>query len=130
MYVLVFTPYFSNMHVMIEINFSGLADPYVKGQLGFYRFRTRTHKKTLLPKWQEEFKIPICSWEAPNILVIEVRDKDTFVDDTLGYVSNPLIKCHCILFLGFQLSTCFYLIIESLVIFCLNLDLDTYKGLC
>ncbi|KAK0601339.1 hypothetical protein LWI29_023290 [Acer saccharum] len=63
---------------------NGLADPYVKGQLGPYRFRTKTHKKTLTPKWHEEFKIPICTWESPNVLSIEVRDKDHFVDDTLG----------------------------------------------
>ncbi|KAL4580485.1 hypothetical protein LXL04_016680 [Taraxacum kok-saghyz] len=63
---------------------NGLADPYVKGQLGAYRFRTKTQKKTLAPKWQEEFKIPITSWESPNLLMIEVRDKDHFIDDTLG----------------------------------------------
>lgn len=69
---------------MIGMNFSGLADPYVKGQLGQYRFRTKTQKKTLTPKWYEEFKIPICSWDSPNVLSIEVRDKDHFKDDTLG----------------------------------------------
>lgn len=63
---------------------NGLADPYVKGQLGPYRFRTKTQRKTLSPKWHEEFKIPICTWDSPNVLVIEVRDKDHFVDDTLG----------------------------------------------
>ncbi|KAK1320106.1 C2 domain-containing protein [Acorus calamus] len=63
---------------------NGLADPYVKGQLGQYRFRTKIQKKTLSPKWQEEFKIPISSWESPNILIIEVRDKDHIFDDTLG----------------------------------------------
>ncbi|KAK3198508.1 hypothetical protein Dsin_021923 [Dipteronia sinensis] len=63
---------------------NGLADPYVKGQLGPYRFRTKTHKKTLTPKWHEEYKIPICTWESPNVLLIEVRDKDHFVDDSLG----------------------------------------------
>ncbi|KAE8691836.1 C2 domain-containing protein [Hibiscus syriacus] len=30
---------------------NGLADPYVKGQVGSYRFKTKTHKKTLSPKW-------------------------------------------------------------------------------
>ncbi|XVF79193.1 hypothetical protein PTKIN_Ptkin14bG0200600 [Pterospermum kingtungense] len=69
---------------------NGLADPYVKGQLGPYRFRTKIHKKTLSPKWLEEFMIPVCTWEAANILIIEVRDKDHFVDDTLGFVSKPL----------------------------------------
>ncbi|KAJ4726556.1 C2 domain-containing protein [Melia azedarach] len=63
---------------------NGLADPYVKGQLGPYRFRTKIQKKTLSPKWHEEFKIPICTWESANVLSIEVRDKDHFVDDTLG----------------------------------------------
>ncbi|KAF8413583.1 hypothetical protein HHK36_001574 [Tetracentron sinense] len=63
---------------------NGLADPYVKGQLGPYRFRTKTQKKTLAPKWQEEFKIPICTWDSPNVLVLEVRDKDHFRDDILG----------------------------------------------
>ncbi|XP_058208437.1 C2 domain-containing protein At1g53590 [Rhododendron vialii] len=63
---------------------NGLADPYVKGQLGPYRFRTKTQWKTLAPKWHEEFKVPICTWESPNVLAIEVRDKDQFMDDTLG----------------------------------------------
>ncbi|GMJ10036.1 hypothetical protein like AT1G53590 [Hibiscus trionum] len=66
---------------------NGLADPYVKGTLGPYRFRTKTHKKTLSPKWQEEFLIPIFSWETPNVMVIEVRDKDHLFDDTLGNCS-------------------------------------------
>lgn len=65
-----------------ELN--GLADPYVKGQLGPYRFKTKTQKKTLAPKWLEEFRIPICTWESSNLLSIEVRDKDHFVDDSLG----------------------------------------------
>nr|POE51074.1 c2 domain-containing protein [Quercus suber] len=63
---------------------NGLADPYIKGQLGGYRFRTKIQRKTLTPKWQEEFKIPIVTWESRNKLVIEVCDKDHFVDDTLG----------------------------------------------
>ncbi|ONK69964.1 uncharacterized protein A4U43_C05F28790 [Asparagus officinalis] len=66
---------------------SGFADPYVKGQLGPYRFRTKIQKKTLAPRWQEEFKIPISSWEAPNELIIQVCDKDRMFNDTLG-------ECH------------------------------------
>ncbi|XP_017642310.1 C2 domain-containing protein At1g53590 isoform X1 [Gossypium arboreum] len=66
---------------------NGLADPYVKGTLGPYRFRTKTQKKTLSPKWHEEFMIPVCSWEAPNVLIIEVRDKDHLYDDSLGKCS-------------------------------------------
>ncbi|KAK6157453.1 hypothetical protein DH2020_011701 [Rehmannia glutinosa] len=63
---------------------NGLADPYVKGQLGPYRFRTKTMKKTLAPMWREEFKIPICTWESENMLAIEVRDKDHIFDDMMG----------------------------------------------
>ncbi|XP_010918930.1 C2 domain-containing protein At1g53590 isoform X1 [Elaeis guineensis] len=63
---------------------NGLADPYVKGQLGPYRFRTEIQKKTLAPKWLEEFKIPISSWATPNILVLEILDKDRVFDDMLG----------------------------------------------
>ncbi|KAE8653820.1 C2 domain-containing protein [Hibiscus syriacus] len=63
---------------------NGLADPYVKGQVGSYRFKTKTHKKTLSPKWHEEFMIPIFSWDTPNVLTLEVLDKDHFVDDFLG----------------------------------------------
>ncbi|XAR68206.1 hypothetical protein NMG60_11003257 [Bertholletia excelsa] len=63
---------------------NGLADPYVKGQLGPYRFRTNTQKKTLAPKWHEEYKVPIIAWEMSNVLAIELCDKDRFVDDALG----------------------------------------------
>lgn len=63
---------------------NGLADPFVKGCLGAYQFKTKIQKKTLAPKWQEEFKIPISSWDSPNQLVLNVRDKDTFRDDELG----------------------------------------------
>lgn len=63
---------------------NGLADPYVKGCLGPYRFRSKTKKKTLAPKWQEEFKIPIVTWESQNMLTLEVRDKDHIFDDMMG----------------------------------------------
>ncbi|KAL6646763.1 hypothetical protein ACP70R_015457 [Stipagrostis hirtigluma subsp. patula] len=71
---------------------NGLADPYVKGYLGPYRFQTKIHKKTLNPKWLEEFKIPITSWEAINLLSLQVRDKDPIFDDTLGDCSISINK--------------------------------------
>ncbi|KAK9093195.1 hypothetical protein Syun_028106 [Stephania yunnanensis] len=63
---------------------NGLADPFVKGQIGSKTFRTKIQKKTLSPKWLEEFKFSIHTWESPNMLAIEVLDKDHFYDDTLG----------------------------------------------
>ncbi|GMH05557.1 hypothetical protein Nepgr_007397 [Nepenthes gracilis] len=66
---------------------NGLADPYVKGQLGPYKFRTKIQRKTLTPNWLEEFRIPILSWESVNVLAIKVRDKDPFADDNLGVCS-------------------------------------------
>ncbi|XP_006643983.1 C2 domain-containing protein At1g53590-like isoform X1 [Oryza brachyantha] len=66
---------------------NGLADPYVKGRLGPFKFQTEIQRKTLSPKWFEEFKIPITSWESLNELVMEVRDKDPMFDDSLGTCS-------------------------------------------
>lgn len=66
---------------------NGLADPYVKGQMGPYRFKTKIRRKTLAPKWLEDFRIPIITWESPNILNFEVRDKDPIFDDALGICS-------------------------------------------
>ena len=58
----------------------------MKGRLGPFKFQTQIQRKTLSPKWFEEFKIPITSWEASNELFMEVRDKDPMFDDLLGYV--------------------------------------------
>ncbi|RWR97397.1 C2 domain-containing protein [Cinnamomum micranthum f. kanehirae] len=69
---------------MKAADLNGLSDPYVKGKLGTYQFRTKIQKKTLAPKWQEEFKIPIHTWESPNVLLLEVFDKDRMFDDSLG----------------------------------------------
>ncbi|XP_050368771.1 C2 domain-containing protein At1g53590-like isoform X2 [Argentina anserina] len=83
-------------HLKVEIieasemkasDLNGFADPYVTGQFGVYQFKTKIRKKTLNPKWFEEFKIPVITWDSPNLLAIEVHDKDIFVDDTLGNCS-------------------------------------------
>ncbi|XP_038984951.1 C2 domain-containing protein At1g53590-like isoform X2 [Phoenix dactylifera] len=71
---------------------NGLSDPYVKGQLGPYRFQTKIQRKTLAPKWHEEFRVPISSWEAPNLLALQVRDKDHIFDDVLGDCSVDISK--------------------------------------
>lgn len=69
---------------------AGFSDPYVNGQFGSYKFQTKVQKKTLTPKWHEEFKIPIFTWESSNIISLELRDKDHFGYDTLGFVSELL----------------------------------------
>lgn len=71
-----------------ETSFAGLADPYVKGQLGAYRFKTMTQKGTLVPKWFEEFKIPIVRWDFLNVLAIEVWDECHSLFDFLGLTKN------------------------------------------
>ncbi|KAG5033249.1 hypothetical protein JHK85_017231 [Glycine max] len=48
--------------------------------------KTKIQRKTLTPKWHEEFKIPIITWESDNVLVIAVCDKDHFYDDILGFL--------------------------------------------
>lgn len=63
-----------------------MADPYVKGKLGLYKFRTKIQRKTLAPKWHEEFKIPVFSWDKLNNMIIAVHDKDHLYDDFLGFV--------------------------------------------
>ncbi|XP_042030713.1 C2 domain-containing protein At1g53590-like isoform X1 [Salvia splendens] len=63
---------------------NGLADPYVNLQFGLSKFRTKTRKKTLSPKWHEEFKFPIFTWESDNLLIFEVLDKDHLYDDKMG----------------------------------------------
>ncbi|XP_037405152.1 C2 domain-containing protein At1g53590-like [Triticum dicoccoides] len=69
---------------MKPADINGLSDPYVRGRIGPFKFQTQIQRKTLSPKWFEEFKIPITSWEASNELVMEVRDKDHMFDDSLG----------------------------------------------
>ncbi|KAG4957618.1 hypothetical protein JHK85_043998 [Glycine max] len=57
------------------------------GRMSNHSFRAKIQRKTLTPKWHEEFKIPIITWEFDNVLGIAVRDKDHFYDDILGHYS-------------------------------------------
>lgn len=81
-------------HALLEVieaadlkasDFNGLSDPYVIGRLAPYRFATQIQWKTLAPRWLEEFKVPILSWDGKCVLHIGVEDKDRFTtDDNLG----------------------------------------------
>ncbi|XP_020696554.1 C2 domain-containing protein At1g53590 [Dendrobium catenatum] len=57
---------------------NGLADPYVKVNLGTTKLQTNIQRKTLSPKWFEEFKIPISSWDRPNHCFLKLLTRITF----------------------------------------------------
>lgn len=51
-----------------------------------FRFKTETCRRTLAPKWHEEFRLPILSWDLPNKLALEVADDGRLTKETLGCV--------------------------------------------
>jgi Ca2+-dependent lipid-binding protein len=64
---------------------TGSSDPYVKGRIGMVKFRTSIIRRTLNPIWNEEFLVPIVSWNDQTFLNINVKDHDTMSgDDDLG----------------------------------------------
>eukprot|EP00850_Spirogloea_muscicola_P003844 SM000016S01832 [mRNA] locus=s16:104651:108872:+ [translate_table: standard] len=64
---------------------NGFSDPFVKGALGGARFKSAVKYKTLNPKWYEEFRVPLATWDLPNLLILRVRDKDPVHFEELGY---------------------------------------------
>ncbi|KAH8935387.1 hypothetical protein BDL97_17G024500 [Sphagnum fallax] len=66
-------------------DFNGLSDPFVEGTLSTKKFSTKIIWKTLNPKWDEKFELPIASWELPNLLLLQIFDKDRFRNDNLGF---------------------------------------------
>ncbi|CAM6013078.1 unnamed protein product [Sphagnum balticum] len=71
-------------------DFNGLSDPFVKGTLSCKKFSTKIIWKTLNPKWDEKFELPIASWELPNLLLLHIFDKDRFHNDDLGFCVVPI----------------------------------------
>ncbi|RDX72852.1 C2 and GRAM domain-containing protein, partial [Mucuna pruriens] len=68
---------------------NGLSDPYVRLQLGKHRFRTKVIKKSLNPKWNEEFSFKVD--DLNEELVISVMDEDKFFnDDFVGQLKVPI----------------------------------------
>jgi hypothetical protein len=72
---------------------SGLSDPYVKLQYFKYARQTKIKKKTLKPKWNEEFLLYVPTWTSPQVALIKVLDHDDFSrDDKLGQIQINLAK--------------------------------------
>ncbi|XP_027338602.1 C2 and GRAM domain-containing protein At1g03370-like isoform X1 [Abrus precatorius] len=68
---------------------NGLSDPYVRLQLGKQRFKTKVIKKSLNPKWDEEFSFWVD--DLNEELVISVMDEDKFFnDDFVGQLKVPI----------------------------------------
>lgn len=69
------------------------SDPYVVVRIGKQKLKTRVVKKSVNPEWDEELTLSI---EDPAVPIrLEVFDKDTFVDDTMGNAEvdiRPLVE--------------------------------------
>lgn len=74
------------------LHHAGYSDPFVKGELAAKRFVTKVKWKTLSPKWNESFKLPVANWDLPNVLLLRVLDKDRFHDDELGSVTHLVLN--------------------------------------
>jgi len=70
---------------------SGTSDPYctIKSSFNKQTFKTKVVKKTLNPKWEQEFKI--FTSKAEGQIIVKMMDKDRFSkDELMGEVTLPL----------------------------------------
>lgn len=68
---------------------NGLSDPYVRLQLGKQRYKTKVIKKSLNPRWDEEFSFRVD--DLNEELVVSVMDEDKFFnDDFVGQLKVPM----------------------------------------
>lgn len=70
----------------------GYPDPYVKVTVGHQTKTTKVQPKTLHPKWNETLKFSIATLEQLDKILINVRDKDHFYDERLGYDVTLTVK--------------------------------------
>ncbi|PAN05581.1 hypothetical protein GQ55_1G151800 [Panicum hallii var. hallii] len=69
------------------------SDPYAVVRIGKQKLRTRVIKKNTNPEWNEELTLSIEDPAHP--VKLEVFDKDTFVDDSMGNAEldiRPLVE--------------------------------------
>ncbi|XP_022105841.1 multiple C2 and transmembrane domain-containing protein 2-like isoform X3 [Acanthaster planci] len=69
---------------LIPMDDNGLSDPYIKFKLGSEKYKSKTEKGTLNPKWMEQFDLRLFE-DQTNMLEISVWDKDVgSKDDIMG----------------------------------------------
>ncbi|KAK4259178.1 hypothetical protein QN277_005535 [Acacia crassicarpa] len=68
---------------------NGLSDPYVKIHLGRQKFRTKVVKKSLNPKWDEEFSFRVDDLNEELHFCVMDEDK-YFQDDFVGQLKVPV----------------------------------------
>lgn len=57
---------------------AGKSDPYAKLHYFKYQRQTKVKKKTLNPRWNEEFQLYVPTWSSPQVALIKVLDHDDF----------------------------------------------------
>ncbi|XP_033633799.1 multiple C2 and transmembrane domain-containing protein 1-like isoform X2 [Asterias rubens] len=69
---------------LIPMDDNGLSDPYVKFKINNEKYKSKTEKGTLNPKWMEQFDLRLFE-DQSNVLEISVWDKDVGSrDDIMG----------------------------------------------
>ncbi|CAI5472228.1 unnamed protein product [Closterium sp. Yama58-4] len=73
---------------LVAADKTGTSDPYLKGSLGSSKFSTKIIFKTLCPRWNEKFSLPVKEWPpagSPFLLKLNVFDRDMLTQhDPLG----------------------------------------------
>eukprot|EP01115_Flamella_aegyptia_P005472 TRINITY_DN22_c1_g1_i3.p1 TRINITY_DN22_c1_g1~~TRINITY_DN22_c1_g1_i3.p1 ORF type:complete len:351 (+),score=103.71 TRINITY_DN22_c1_g1_i3:22-1074(+) len=74
---------------LIAADFMGKSDPYVVIKVGYVQVKSSCKKKTLNPTWNEDLEMGIYDKHLQKDVRIEVFDKDTVSDDSLGTAKIP-----------------------------------------
>ncbi|CAI5949455.1 unnamed protein product [Closterium sp. NIES-65] len=74
----------------------GTSDPYLKGSLGSSKFSTKIIFKTLCPRWNEKFSLPVKEWPpagSPFLLKLNIFDRDMLTQhDPLGNAALDIMS--------------------------------------
>ncbi|KAK9134086.1 hypothetical protein Scep_013614 [Stephania cephalantha] len=73
------------------MDLNGFSDPYVRLQLGKYKFKTKVVKKCLNPSWIEEFCFRVD--DLNEELLVSVMDEDKYFNhDFVGQLKIPVLR--------------------------------------